>query len=404
MVDGTPLEEALKASPFLSRDEELEQLLSSSAEITPERRYSWLAESGNFVSRPRGILDERAWAFQETLLSSPIISITKDGLFWDCLHHSASDRRPVGILGDFSLKFRSSDERTFKHSLLKSNLSRPHEHSYALWRRVVQGYTKREITKKDDRLVALEGVTRQMASMLDDECVLGIWRKNALRSLIWFREHQSDHTSDRSTTRDFGFPSWSWFSLGRSIDYRLWHPYARSIDRIYESNESTLPIATVRHLPAAHCPYSSYLSLKGPVARGFLLGSDIFISRRVSDDPSTPTQSELIAQRQSSNKSPSTWAHVTNALLDHEPKNSTVETVNCILLLEGGYSDSLNAQYCLILRRLPREGRPGLGYYERIGLCALNTLQICVSAKSLCTRDHADYSDCMGVLEYAELL
>jgi len=184
----------------VSNQKDLASNHSPYKESNQESVYLWLTKSGNFVSRPLGELDDRGWGYQEQLLSSRIISLTKEGVFWDCLHHSASSNRPTGILGDFSKNFGHSDNRGFKRFLLNPNTLVPSEDYYWLWRRAVQSYTKRKLTKKSDRLVAFEGITRRMTSLLEDECILGIWKRDALRSLIWFVEpsHREGHSAKRA--------------------------------------------------------------------------------------------------------------------------------------------------------------------------------------------------------------
>jgi hypothetical protein len=49
---------------------------------------------------------------------------------------------------------------------------------------MVQDYTKRELTDRCDRMIALEGVKKLMSYYLSDVCVLGIWRADAHRSLL----------------------------------------------------------------------------------------------------------------------------------------------------------------------------------------------------------------------------
>jgi hypothetical protein len=154
-VDKTPFIEAAQKRPYVSIQEGLASRYPPFKESDPESIYLWLAKSGNFVCRPAGQLDQRGWAFQEKLLSTRIVSLTREGVFWGCRRHSASDRRPVGILGDFSPNFQDGDDRKFKRFLLNSKPLISSEEYYWLWRRAVQGYTKRKLTAESDRLIAL---------------------------------------------------------------------------------------------------------------------------------------------------------------------------------------------------------------------------------------------------------
>ncbi|KAL8418292.1 hypothetical protein RB594_001776 [Gaeumannomyces avenae] len=218
LADGTGLDRLarVRETSFISNPQALCSMLSgipcqtnTGLDIpssSQERLYRALTATHNFVSRPLGILDSRAWAFQERLLSRRIISITREGLFWDCLHHSASDRRPAGIKGDHSPEFRDSDDRNLKRLLLGA-LPGPFETSDSVplasrnasrsdllrhWRRILQQYTKRSLTYQTDKLVAADGVMGRMGKLLLDDNVLGICRTDAVRCLLWFEEPRLD--------------------------------------------------------------------------------------------------------------------------------------------------------------------------------------------------------------------
>lgn len=85
-------------------------------------------------------------------------------------------------------------------------------------------------------MFALGGVTHQMSLQLEDQCILGIWAKGCVRSLIWFVEIGSTsylrgrlNRIQRRMELCEGL-TWSWMSSNRHINYRLWHPYARYVD------------------------------------------------------------------------------------------------------------------------------------------------------------------------------
>jgi hypothetical protein len=87
------------------------------------RRY--LCSSRQSDYRDRRDLGTRGWAFQERHLTRRIVSITNNGLYWDCLCHSASHRMPIGIPRDISPLSRNGDEMAFTRCLLNPSLSQP---------------------------------------------------------------------------------------------------------------------------------------------------------------------------------------------------------------------------------------------------------------------------------------
>jgi hypothetical protein len=229
----------------------------------PESVYRWLDRTGNFPSRPEGNLDTRGWTFQERLLSLRLLSVTREGLFWDCLRLSASDWRPLRFRGDFSPKFRDTDERKAKRFLFNRTRAIPWKsggspsglttwltqsgeraEQYRLWRLLVQNYTTRAFTDQGDRVIAIEGVIRFFGMALDDKYELGVWMGDALRSLIWFVEPNDTKEVTHPDMPPIIAPSWSWTSVSGPIQYRLWHPFSRRTD----GAERVEPCVTFGHI------------------------------------------------------------------------------------------------------------------------------------------------------------
>ena len=420
VVDHTSLSEASEKSTFLSKEEELTTSSLVSEDSTPESVHLWLSKSGNFVSRPLGDLDERGWVFQEQLLLGRTISLTKDGVFWDCLHHSASSSRPTGILGDFSPDFQFSDMREFKRFLLSPEPSFSKEQYYWLWRRAVQSYTKRILTKESDRLIALEGITSHMATLLDDNCVLGIWKKDTMRSLMWFVQ---PWTKGRTIGSGIKGPSWSWISIEGPVQYRLWHPYGQEVDIKHErisTKALVMKLSATPESPRRFDRFTGEIALLAPLAKAYLFRGVVYLVRRWRSEDFFEGKKNMgewldaFEIREDTGERRSYYS--TKGLLDvpwlaiaitrwnsysrtADPKENRV---SCLLLFEGGYTDILTAHYCLILEKFAHPD--GGAFYRRIGICALNTRDICVSSNKICRNQHKSYSDCMGRVEEVRIL
>ncbi|KAE8363413.1 heterokaryon incompatibility protein-domain-containing protein [Aspergillus caelatus] len=214
LTDGTRLSKAAKDRPFLY---DMNSSVPMRECSNAETRFKWLMESGNDDCRPAGELDFRGWTFQENFLSRRIVSLTKSGIYWDCLCEGASARRPVGVMGGVTPdKLRDIDNRRVRRLALTPKHGIMDPAAYQLWRSVVEEYTWRKFTRGSDRIIALSGFIERVEAALRDRYDLGIWNNDKLRCLAW-----STRWPELGRREDIGTPSWSWKQISVPIDYRL---------------------------------------------------------------------------------------------------------------------------------------------------------------------------------------
>lgn len=437
-VDGSKLGAASSLKPGLYDEEALQSSLSKITEpscLTNELVYEALQESGNFASRAHGELDTRGWAFQEKILSRRIISITKEGIFWDCLRYSASDRRPLCILGDFSPGFRDVDDRKFKVMLLAPHSSAmpatlPKQECYWHWRKAVKEYTGRVLTSNRDRHIALAGITAKFCSVLDDECVLGIWRNDALRSLLW----SLDTANEGNTTASEGTikgPSWSWVSICEPIRYSLPLPTHHGMGppltvntqktaEALEEKAKILELSVKRRNEFSFDEFDGSLVIEGASLKGFVFNRRVFVRKTYAD---TSEQIEdVVEYKKESTGQP--WMDVLrhdegtryDERLFHDTEFfpdagdhhvSDPQEVTCLLLVEGGYAGFSKARYFLVLE--PKDGTVEISYadwnyfsseapataYRRLGICAFDSWGVCPTSVDHATSAH-DECPCLG--------
>lgn len=399
--------------------------------------YEALQESGNFASRPDGELDTRGWAFQEKVLSRRIISITAEGIFWDCLRYSASDRRPLGILGDFSPGFRDVDDRKFKIMLLAPNgaslpATLPKQDCYWHWRKAVSEYTGRVLTSNRDRHIALAGITAKFCSVLGDECVLGIWRKDALRCLLWSVDTIKEETTTIAEGSVKG-PSWSWVSICKPIRYSLPLPAHHGMGPPLTVNsqktaETLLEKAKIVDLSVKRRSEFSFdefdgsLVIEGASLKGFVFHRRVFVWKTFAD---TKEQVEDVTEYKKRSKG-QPWReilrddegtryderlfHDTEFFPDAADQDdvSGPQEVTCLLLADGGYSGFPRARHFLVLE--PKERTVQMSSadwdyfspsapataYGRLGICAFDSWAICPTSVDHSTSAHDD-CPCMGM-------
>jgi hypothetical protein len=181
-----------------------------------------------------GPLNRRAWAMQERYLSLRIVHYSSKQVFWECHESYVSETHPDGLDSSESalsalrhLKFElgphlgnnTNDNRT---ALLYNIVDR--EFVYTAWSNFIVSYSACDLTYWDDRLVAMQGIAQDLANILQDELVAGLWRSRLVKELCWSMVPRS---SDPGIMRNgWVAPTWSWVSCASGVTY------ARHIDDI----------------------------------------------------------------------------------------------------------------------------------------------------------------------------
>jgi hypothetical protein len=202
-------------------------------------------------------LNDRAWVAQERFLSRRIIHFTHEILFWECQESFTSETHPnrhpdrcEAGFGARSLKIWAVEHahRRFAtgHDMTGRGIEVQEANQlYSRWCQFLKFYTGCKLTMGTDVLVALDGVSREIAAMLQDEMIAGLWKGRLLSELCWCSYGNWSHRPPFPSA-----PSWSWIST------------TTSIDTIYDTG-SWPSLAEVQH---AHVDLAS----SGAFARAFL--------------------------------------------------------------------------------------------------------------------------------------
>jgi hypothetical protein len=223
------------------------------------------------------------------------------------------------------------------------------------------------------------------------------------------------------------------------VQYRLWHPYARYVDRRGESvskRAAILELSATRENTLGFDRFSGKLIVVDALMDGYLCDSVLYFARRWKDKPlldeigKGQNAKEALHKPKSNYTGNSMERYYIDFDSEHQPpsvksneletekypttqhnrnerpkKDPSVQKIQCLLLLEGGYTNMLSAYYCLILKKhepLFPESHPD--YYQHIGLGAFNTRHVCVSSEKNCTGQHEGYSGCMGITQKVQIM
>ncbi|THU98794.1 HET-domain-containing protein [Dendrothele bispora CBS 962.96] len=179
-------------------------------------------------------VNTRAWCLEERLLSVRALVYASDTLYFQC------QTIIVGI-GDAARQVKKA-ERAFPREAHSSIYILPDTNSTSdqrgkvdHWREIVRDYTRRVVTKPEDKLTALAGVAYQFSQLwnshkgvssgISQGYVAGWWRDTLEFDLLWHRNldthvftpRQKDLIPHLLPRPGGGAPSWSWASVNGCV-------------------------------------------------------------------------------------------------------------------------------------------------------------------------------------------
>jgi hypothetical protein len=188
-----PLRNSLQI-PYKTSDDIAGIVLLSTLPLVKE------AIRSRYIEMEKEPISKGVWSFQERVLSRRIVHFASDQMYFECLSHFVSEE---GLLE--RLRYHTSVEKLpdgadhyRKRAINASPLSR--------WFSILWDYGRRQSSTPSDKLPALSNVARAFQHMLDDEYVVGYWKKSLIESLCW----QSLHCK---LAGESSAPSWSWASV-----------------------------------------------------------------------------------------------------------------------------------------------------------------------------------------------
>jgi hypothetical protein len=159
-------------------------------------------------------LFSRAWTLQEELLALRVLYFDPEEVIFQC--RTALECQ----CGTIEREDRHSSPTTKQEfESVRSESSPVHEVQNS-WRRVVENYSGRYLTRQSDRFSALSGLAKSFENRGLGEFVAGLWTNDLPLWLTW---QSSSWTSEPIAPRQDGYvaPSWSWASrpAGDAIHY-----------------------------------------------------------------------------------------------------------------------------------------------------------------------------------------
>ena len=149
----------------------------------PEGEYCFVPQrvwSNGVSSAP---LNRRAWVVQERLLARRVLHFGFQGWFFECYEHEACETFPSGPPAILS---PDNTLQTFKniYAFHEDSLDNGRQH-YKKWERVVQAFTRSDLTKASDKAIALSGIAEEFQNhVINEPYIAGLWKNTSAEGLL----------------------------------------------------------------------------------------------------------------------------------------------------------------------------------------------------------------------------
>lgn len=169
-------------------------------------------------------LNRRGWVMQERLLAPRVLSFTPRLVSWNCGRTETNEIWPRRVFNS------PVSERLDRRLNLSPPYYRPQgviqshtqhrggeQDARALidwWYELLDDYTRCELTKESDRLVAIAGVARKLRPIVGDQYVAGLWAGSLPWALLW----KSRPYARRQPAAANYSPTFSWAACPARVD------------------------------------------------------------------------------------------------------------------------------------------------------------------------------------------
>ena len=211
---------------FKDRDESLLRRCIIKSEWNNQKNGTWEIIANDFWDTRinRAPLNKRGWVMQERWLSPRVLHYGRDQILWECNELDACETYPGGLpkpLRHGRSGFKLDPETKKRMGYWKEDYYKepdPDSLHRSIWSSIVSSYSVTTLTKGEDKLVAISGIAKRMQSLLDDEYLAGLWRKDLPCQLLWtVNDHDPAYFVPPTRPRPYRAPSWSWASVDAPV-------------------------------------------------------------------------------------------------------------------------------------------------------------------------------------------
>lgn len=161
--------------------------------------------------------ESRGWTYQERLLSTRTLYITKTLAYFHCLEYGRSELNNDGNIFN---KLNPLHEKKAISVAPEGGVDNFQESSeWVNYFELVRNYSQKGLTYPSDELVAFEGILGRLGSMYNTEFFAGLPISAFLIALHWIPGYEMDRNHEPLSKRREGFPTWSWAAQDGPVEW-----------------------------------------------------------------------------------------------------------------------------------------------------------------------------------------
>ena len=172
----------------------------------------WFMQDTQSREERTSTLFERAWVFQERLLSPRVLNFEHSELVLECRENTVCECRQTSHL-EISMPLEISDcmHPKEKFAYLLDRCGADKRKFSIVWRKLIYDYSQLSLTMGTDKLPAVSGIAQEMHQRCPEmKYVAGMWQHSILEDLLWHVNRELETLPmERSKWRA---PTWSWAS------------------------------------------------------------------------------------------------------------------------------------------------------------------------------------------------
>jgi len=163
----------------------------------------------------------RAWTLQEDLLSPRLLFYGDFEVVWacaTCVKTISGIQAEICDTGETEL---ARLRRLFSEgstSAQTSDASHGNSDTMTRWEDLIREYSRRKLSRSDDKLPALSGLAMKFQRLIDGEYLAGLWSCWLPTHLLWRITGPSGTGVDQHVNGTWRAPTWSWLSMDSPVE------------------------------------------------------------------------------------------------------------------------------------------------------------------------------------------